>query len=131
VECVNCHGTLSPPDPNHYSETPTRRAPETGCDNCHYMTLKAEHDKTTVGIDCVECHTSTLFVNMPKPWDDTCLGCHVTKHGQRNAKHTPRTQRAVARVSRHRRRLSDPRSAAAERLPDLSHGPRRLRRGQD
>lgn len=86
IECTSCHGTYSQIDPNHYPLAAHDATAQTGCNQCHYMDMKAEHFKPTVAVSCVTCH-ETKVDSFTAAWDKTCAACHPTNHGDRNAKH--------------------------------------------
>ncbi len=86
TKCVNCHGVLSPVDPNHYPPAAHDASAESGCGQCHYKDMKAEHFKPTVGVSCVQCHEVKVDA-FTAPWDKTCAACHPTKHSERQVKH--------------------------------------------
>ncbi len=85
TDCVNCH-KYSPIDPKHYRTT-SHTAIETGCTNCHYLDMKTEHSRPTVGpVGCVQCHETKVDA-FTTPWNKTCARCHPTKHGDMALKH--------------------------------------------
>ncbi len=88
--CVNCHGALLPVDPNHYPAAAHDATAESGCGQCHYKDMKAEHSKPTVSVSCVQCHETRVDA-FTGAWDKTCAACHPTKHGERQAKHVSPT----------------------------------------
>lgn len=90
IECASCHGGLSPVDPGHYPVQPHDASAETGCGQCHYKDMKAEHFKGTVAVSCVTCHETKVDA-FAAPWDKTCAACHPTNHGERRIKHTSTT----------------------------------------
>lgn len=86
TKCANCHGALSPVDPNHYPAAAHDASAESGCGQCHYKDMKAEHFKPTVGVTCVQCHELKVDA-FTAPWDKTCGACHPVKHAERQTKH--------------------------------------------
>ncbi|MGB4440634.1 MAG: discoidin domain-containing protein [Coriobacteriia bacterium] len=90
IECTSCHGTYTQIDPNHYPLAKHDATSQTGCNQCHYKDMKAEHFKPTVAVTCVLCH-ETKVDSFTAPWDKTCAACHPTSHGDRNAKHVSAT----------------------------------------
>lgn len=107
-ECVSCHNatgvgakTYTPKDPNHYTvarhtATNTTITPGGSCSNCHSLDMKTEHYKPTIAFNlggypdkCVACHELKVDA-FTSAWNKTCQtqGCHTTKHGDQNARHT-------------------------------------------
>jgi hypothetical protein len=91
AECVNCHGSLSPPDQKHYVETSHTAGAEavSDCGRCHYLSMKTEHDKPTVSpkVTCVSCHEGKVDL-FTAVWNGTCGACHSTRHVDMATKHT-------------------------------------------
>ncbi|MHB8965527.1 MAG: hypothetical protein ACYC52_06105, partial [Coriobacteriia bacterium] len=86
-DCEQCHNKY-PAATNHYTALDHTAAEATGCVACHKLELAPEHIKASSNaVDCLGCHTSTLFSAMTKPWNDTCAACHAAKHGEQDAKH--------------------------------------------
>lgn len=86
TRCTNCHGDLSPADPNHYPPAAHDASAEPSCGQCHYKDMKAEHFKPTVGVTCVQCHEQKVDA-FTSPWNKTCSACHPVKHSERQTKH--------------------------------------------
>jgi len=77
VDCAECHGALSPIDPNHYLSDVHFASESAGC-RCHSKDLYTEHLK--YGVGCVQCHEGSVDTFMTA-WDGTCEACHPVKHG--------------------------------------------------
>jgi hypothetical protein len=86
IECASCH-VRTPLESGHYPAASHDAAAESGCGQCHYMDMKAEHFKSTVAVSCVTCHEVKVD-NFTAAWDKTCAACHPTKHGDQSLKHT-------------------------------------------
>ncbi|MDZ4170256.1 MAG: hypothetical protein U1E26_11480, partial [Coriobacteriia bacterium] len=76
VDCAYCHDK-APVDAKHYPAAP-HLAAETGCSNCHYLDMKAEHVKPTVNVTCVQCHETEVDA-FTETWDKKCITCHPVK----------------------------------------------------
>jgi len=87
TDCANCHGGLSPADPNHYDAA--SHAANNGtegalaCTQCHSLDMKAEH---TGIVTCAQCHELKVD-GFTGAWDKSCTACHPTKHADINAAH--------------------------------------------
>lgn len=83
--CAECH-TKTPLETAHYP-TASHLAEENGCQNCHYLDMKAEHFKPTAGpVTCVQCHELKVD-SFTSPWDKRCMACHQERHGEQQVKH--------------------------------------------
>jgi len=95
-DCTGCHGTKSPPDPNHYPAA--KHAADDGaltpggsCSGCHALDMKAEHSKSSSGpVSCVTCHETKVDA-FTAAWDRSCATCHAAKHGDQTTMHTSST----------------------------------------
>lgn len=95
VDCVNCHGPISPVDPNHYSVAPHDSNDGTqygyACSTCHKLGMQAEHSKPSSGaLTCVECHEQKVD-SLPTAWNKTCAECHGIQHGGISQAHASAT----------------------------------------
>ncbi|MGB4593730.1 MAG: discoidin domain-containing protein [Coriobacteriia bacterium] len=90
TKCVLCHDEYTTIDPAHYPVASHDATAETGCGQCHYKDMKAEHFKPTVAVSCVSCHEVKVD-SFTSAWDKTCGACHPTKHGERQTKHVSPT----------------------------------------
>ncbi|MDO8847544.1 MAG: carboxypeptidase regulatory-like domain-containing protein [Coriobacteriia bacterium] len=88
MECTYCHGTYAQIDPAHYPVAAHDASAQTGCNQCHYKDMKAEHFLATVSpaVTCVSCHELKVDA-FAAPWDKTCGSCHPTNHRDKNTKH--------------------------------------------
>lgn len=87
TQCVKCHANRSPADPNHYDAAKHTATEPGDCVDCHYLTMKAEHFKTSSGpVSCVSCHELKVD-GFTSAWNKTCMACHAAKHGERGTKH--------------------------------------------
>ncbi len=89
IECGSCH-TKTPLDTAHYPAAAHDATAETGCNQCHYKDMKAEHFKATVAVTCVQCHETKVDA-FTVAWDKTCAACHPTKHGAQQTSHVSTT----------------------------------------
>lgn len=92
ADCVNCHGPLSPVDPNHYPAVPhtSNDASQYGyaCSACHKLGMKPEHVKASSGaVTCVTCHEQKVD-DLAAAWTKDCSACHGVQHGEINQEHT-------------------------------------------
>lgn len=90
-DCEQCH-TKSPAATKHYTATAHVATESSDCAACHKLELAAEHIKaSSKTVDCLGCHTSTLYTGLKTPWAKTCAECHTAKHGEQDAKHISTT----------------------------------------
>ena len=92
TDCSNCHGSLIPIDPNHYSATVHTSVDSTysgvACSQCHNLGMKPEHVKASSGaVTCVQCHEAKVD-GFTAAWNKACAACHTTTlHSQQPTKH--------------------------------------------
>jgi hypothetical protein len=89
TNCLACHPSKTPVATNHFPAALHVSTDTPGCDACHQRDVLAEHRAAgfPAGQECVTCHTSDLFAGMSRPWNGSCLGCHVTNHAGAAARH--------------------------------------------
>lgn len=92
AKCANCHGALSPADPNHYpagahAAVDATLEPGVACSQCHGLDMRTEHFKASSGaVTCAQCHENKVD-SLTGAWDKTCAQCHAAKHDQAATKH--------------------------------------------